>query len=66
MHVKCVNQYKTGADRENIFGQPRVFECVGICILSPAHESEMRSYLVYVLSVKYLSHRCYLNSDTAY
>ena len=38
----------------NILGQPRLFECMGICVLSPAHESEMRGYLVYVLIVKYL------------
>ena len=54
MHVRCDNQYKTGADRENIFGQPMLFVCVGICVLSPAHESEMRGYLVYVLIVKNL------------
>ena len=52
MHVTCNNQYKTGADRENISGQPMLFECMGICILSLAHESEMRGYLVYVLIVK--------------
>ena len=52
MHIRCDNQYKTGADRENILGQPRLFECMGICVLSPAHESEMRGYLVYVLIVK--------------
>ena len=51
MHVRCDNQYKTGADRENILEQP-LFECMGICVLSPAHESEMRGYLVYVLIVK--------------
>ena len=56
MHVTCDNQYETGADRENILGQPRLFECMGICVLSPAHESEMRGYLVYVLIVKYSSH----------
>ena len=56
MHVRCDNQYKTGADRETILGQPRLFECMGTCVLSPAHESEMRGYLVYVLIVKYLSH----------
>ena len=56
MHVRCGNQYKTGADRVNIFGQPMLFECMGICILSPAHENVMRVYLVYVLIVKYLSH----------
>ena len=56
MHVRCDNQYKTGADRENILGQPMLFECMGICVLSPAHESEMRGYLVYVLIVKHLSH----------
>ena len=27
---------------------------VSICVLSPAHESEMRGYLVYLLIVKYL------------
>ena len=52
MHVRCDNQYKTGADRENILGQPMLFECMGIYVLSPAHESEMRGYLVYVLIVK--------------
>ena len=40
MHVRCDNQYKTGADRGIILGQPRLFECMGICVLSPAHESE--------------------------
>ena len=57
MHVRCNNQYKTGAHRENILGQPRLFECMGICVLSLAHENEMRGYLVYVLIVKYLFHR---------
>ena len=33
-----------------------------ICVLSPAHESEMRGYLVYLLIVKYLSHWFCLNS----
>ena len=65
-HIRCNNQYKTGADRGIIVGQPRLFECMGICVLSPAHESEMRGYLVYVLIVKYLSHRCCLNSATLY
>ena len=53
MHVRCDNQYKTGADREKKnWGQPMLFECIGICVLSPAHETEMRGYLVYVLIVK--------------
>ena len=52
MHVRCDNQYKTGADSENILGQPMLFECMGICVLSQAHASEMRGYLVYVLIVK--------------
>ena len=54
MHVRCDKQYKTGADRENILGQPMLFDCMGICVLSPAHESEMRGYLAYLLIVKYL------------
>ena len=66
MHVRCDNQYKIGADRGNILGQPRLFECMGICDLSPAHESEMRGYLVYVLIAKYLSHRFCLDSDLDY
>ena len=56
MHVRRDNQYKTGADRGSILGQPMLCECIGICVLSPAHESEMRGYLVYALIVKYLSH----------
>ena len=56
MHVRCDNQYKTGADGGTALGQPMLFECMGICILSPAHESEMRVYLVYLLIVKCLSH----------
>ena len=50
----AITRTKSGADRENILGQPRLFECMGICVLSPAHESEMRGYLVYVLTVKKL------------
>ena len=55
MYVRCENQYKTGADRGNILGQPMLFESKGsICVLNPAHESEMRGYLLYVLIVKHL------------
>ena len=57
MHVRCDNQYKTGADRGNIFRQPRLFERMDICVLSPAHESEMRGYLVSVLIVTNVSHQ---------
>ena len=52
MHVRCDNQYKTGADRDDILGQPVLFVCMGICVLSPTHESEMGGYIVYVLNVK--------------
>ena len=45
MHVRCDNQYKTGADRGNILGQPMLFECMGICVLSPGHVSEMKGTL---------------------
>ena len=55
MHVRSDNQYKTEADGGTILGQSMLFECMGICVLSPAHESEMRGYLVYLLIVKYLS-----------
>ena len=56
MHDRCDNQYKTGADRGNILEQPMLFECMGIYLLSPAYESEMRGYLVHVLIVKKISH----------
>ena len=36
----------------NILGLPMLFECMGMCVLSPAHEREMRGYLVYVLILK--------------
>ena len=54
MHVRCDNQYKNEADEGNILGQPMLFEYMGICVLSPAHESGMRGYLVYVMIVKKL------------
>ena len=56
MRDRCDNLYKTGANRENILGQPMLFKRMGICVLSPAHESEMMGYLVYVRIVKNLSH----------
>ena len=56
MHVKCDDQYKTGAGRGDIFGQPGLLVCMGICLLSPARESEMRGDFVYVLIVTNLSH----------
>ena len=65
MHVRRVNQRKSGADRGNILGQPMLFECMGIRVLSPAHESEMKGYLVYVVIVKKLISFC-LNSATVY
>ena len=45
MHVRCDNQYITAADRGNILGQPMLCECMGNCVLRPAHESEMRGLL---------------------
>ena len=66
MHVRCDNQYKTGADGGSILGQPVLFEYVGICVLSQAHECEMRGYLVYLLIVKYLLRRFCLNPATVY
>ena len=40
------------ADGGIVLEQPRLFECMGICVLSPAHETEMRDYLVYLLIQK--------------
>ena len=66
MQIRYDNQYKTEADRGNISGQPILFQCMGTCVLSAAHESEMRGYLVYLLIVKYLSLRFCLKSATVY
>ena len=54
MHARCDNHCKPGADGGTILGQPMLFECVGICVLIPAHECEMRGSLVYLLIVKIL------------
>ena len=61
--ITNTNLEQTG---EIFLGQPMLFEYMGICVLSPAHESEMKGYLVYLLIVKYLSHRFCLNSATIY
>ena len=66
MHVRCDDQYNTGADRENILGQAMLFECMGICVLSPAHESEMRGYLLFADCKKNYLIDFFLNSATAY
>ena len=43
-----------------------LFGCMCICVLNPAHKSEMKGYLVYGKIVKYLSHCFCLNSVTGY
>ena len=50
MHVRCDNQYKTGADGGAILGQPMLFECMGICVLRPANEV---IYLFILFKFKY-------------
>ena len=52
---------KAGADRGTILGQLMLFECMGIGVLSLAHESEMRGDLVYLRILKCLFHRFCLN-----
>ena len=52
--LNAITSAKLKQTGENILGQPMLFECMGIYVLSPAHESEMRGYLVDVLIVKYL------------
>ena len=67
---RCMSDTITNTNLEQtgeiFLGQPMLFECMGICVLSPADESEMRGYLVYVLIIKYLSHGFCLNSATVY
>ena len=58
--ARCISDAITSTTLEQtggvLLGQPILFECMGTCVLSPAHESEMRGYLVYVLIVRYLFH----------
>ena len=54
MHVRCDDQYNTGADGGAVLAQPMLFKCMGFCVLSPARESAMRGYIDYLLTVKYL------------
>ena len=68
MHVRCDNEYKTGEEGGNIFGQPNGC-CLSVwlsSVLSPMYECEVRGYLIYLLIVKYLSHRFCVNSATVY
>ena len=53
MHFRCDNQYKTGAEGGTVLGQLMLFECMGFCVFSSAHECELRGSLVYLLNVKY-------------
>ena len=43
-----------------------LFECTGICILSSAHECEIKGSFVYLLIANYLSHRVCLKLATVY
>ena len=61
--ITNTNLEQTG---EIFLGQPMLFEYMGICVLSPAHESEMKGYLVYVLIVKDVSHWFCFNSATVF
>ena len=66
---RCISDAVTSTKLEQTGEILRDAETVGVhgyLRLSPAHESEMRGCLVYVLIVKYLSHRFRLNSATIY
>ena len=51
-----------GSDWRTILGHPKLIECMGICILSLAHGSELRGSDVYLHIVKNLSGNVSLNS----
>ena len=42
----------TGADRGSVLGQPMLFECKGICVLSSAHECEIEGFPFYLLIIQ--------------
>ena len=52
MLVRGDNQYNTAAEGRTILGQPMLFECMGISVLSLAHECKMRGYRAYLPIVK--------------
>ena len=52
----AITSRKLDQTGEAVLGKPMQFQCMGVCVLSPAHESEMRGYLVYQLIVQYLPH----------
>ena len=54
MHVRCDNQYKTGAEGELFWKSRWCLSAWESCVLSPACECEMRCFLVYLLIVNYL------------
>ena len=67
MHVRPVQNWSGGGGVGvgTGFGQPMLFECMGICVVNPAPECGSDS-LVYLLSVKYSSYRFCLRSATVY
>ena len=66
MHVRCDNQYKTGAEGGTIWEQPMLIERMDIGVLSLKPECEIRGYRVYLLIVKNLYLEFCLNSATVY
>ena len=49
---KVVIRDKTGSGGRTILGHPQLIEFMGICVLSLAHESELRGFDVYMHRVK--------------
>ena len=54
---------EVGSEWRTILGHRQLIECVGICLLSLAHESELSGSDVYLQHVKKLSGRFSLNSS---
>ena len=51
--IISTNLERGGGRSGRYFGTAMLSECVGVCLLIPAHEYEMRDPLVYLLIVKY-------------
>ena len=64
--IAIVGNWSRGGGWWTIFGQPMLFECMSICVLSLVYECEMRGSLVYLVTAHYLIHRHCSNSATVH
>ena len=60
--MRVLNSSEIGSEWRTILGHPQLIECIGICVVSLAHGSELRGSDVYLHTVKNWSGKFSLNS----